>query len=81
MKLEPHEVEKYQNIPIIDDFEQGQEVHLLSLMRNCSTFYRYYISSRRKWLDQAMQLPLSYQLQKQVRAGCISSAFTRRLSL
>ncbi len=23
MKLEPHEVEKYKDIPIIDDFEQG----------------------------------------------------------
>lgn len=23
IKLEPHEVEKYRNIPIIDDFEQG----------------------------------------------------------
>lgn len=23
MKLEPHEIEKYKNIPIIDDFEQG----------------------------------------------------------
>lgn len=23
MKLEPHEIEKYKDIPIIDDFEQG----------------------------------------------------------
>lgn len=26
MKLEPHEIEKYKDIPIIDDFEQGKQV-------------------------------------------------------
>lgn len=26
IQLEPHEVEKYQNIPILDDFEQGMSI-------------------------------------------------------
>lgn len=30
MKLEPHEVEKYRNIPIIDDFEQGMVIYQAS---------------------------------------------------
>lgn len=85
IELTPAEAEKYKDIPIIDDFEQGQlkskcvtgHTDITVLLTLVHQFFRDHLSSRSKPFGENMQLPVPCQLQKQPTARRIDWGISR----
>ena len=67
IQLTPEEVEKYRDIPIQDDFEQGGFERLLKSESPIMTDgHRDHLSARREWFVESLQLSFCDELQEQI---------------